>query len=290
MIHARAWPAGASPHSARPSGGVLALTAGLLCSFSTAAAAEPAVPRRGEAFTFAVKLLGSVDAGRARLAVSPAQPSPTGPIIRVVGESEALGMAKALTGWRQAYSVILDATTLLPRRIEQVDTGRIPRTATFAVSGRSFEMTVKKPSGEWHAKGELHSELLDPMSVLLLLRGVKLAEGDRLSLVVSGGTAVYRGVLSVHGREQLTTVAGPRRTIHLSGRGERINERDQVIDQSPWTGELWLSDDSSRLPLRIQAETILGMAEFTLTSYEAGARPLAVPKNSKAIVVESRPH
>jgi len=285
MIDAKALPKGVL--KVKRLWGAVVLAVGLVGNAPSAAAQSPA-PRRGEAFTFAVKLLGSVDAGRARLAVSPPQPSPTGPVVRVVGESEALGVAKALTGWRQQYIVVMDAATLQPRRIEQVDTGRIPREAKFDVSGRRFEMTVKKPGGEWHAKGELRSELLDPMSVLLLFRGVKLNEGDRLSLVVTGGTAVYRGVLSVKGREQITTFAGPRQAIHLVGRGERINERDEVIGSSPWLGELWLSDDASRLPLHIQAETILGMAEFTLTSYESGTKPLAVPKNPKSIVVESK--
>jgi len=252
------------------------------------ASAQTAPARRGEAFTFAVKMLGSLEAGRARLALSPPQPSPTGPIVRVIGESEALGVAKALTGWHMSYNLILDAATLLPKRMEQVDTGKVPREATFLVNGKSFEMKVKKPGGEWQTKGELRSELLDPMSVLLLLRGVKLTDGERLSLVVSGGTAVYRGELTVVGREQITTAAGPRRAIHLSGRGLRINERDEIIGQFPWIGELWLSDDAYRLPLYIKAETILGMAEFSLTSYEAGSRPLAVPRNPRGITVETK--
>lgn len=267
-------------------GPLLSLSAGLL--LVDPAHAQPV--RSGEAFTFAVKILGSVDAGRARLALSPPQQTPSGPVVRVVGESEALGMAKALTDWRQRYNLILDGTTLLPRRIEQIDTGAHPRQATFVVSGRSFEMTVKKPSGEWHAKGELPTELLDPMSVLLLLRGVRLQDGDKLTLAVTGGTALYRGSLTVAGRESLQTIYGAKRTIHLLGRGERLNERGEVIGKSPWLGELWLSDDAARLPLKISAETILGLAEFTLTSYEPGTRPLAIPRSSHAVSVEPRSH
>ena len=289
MAHALTLSAGWSAHLVAKRCRVAALA---LCfvGFGDSVAAQAPPARRGEAFTFAVKLLGSVDAGRARLALSPPQPSPSGAVVRVVGQSEALGVAKALTGWRQQYNLALDAATLLPKRIEQVDSGRTPREALFVVNGRSFDMTVKKPGGEWHAKGELKSELLDPMAVLLLLRTVKLNDGDRLSLVVTGGTAVYRSTLTVRGREQLTTFAGPRRAIHLLGRGERINERDEVIGKSPWLGDVWLSDDSARLPLRISAETILGIAEFTLTSYEAGTRPLALPRSPHGIVLEPRSH
>lgn len=267
-------------------GPLLSVSSSLL--LSEPAHAQPV--RSGEAYTFAVKILGSVDAGRARLALSPPQQTPSGSVVRVVGESEALGMAKALTDWRQRYSLVLDGMTLLPRRIEQIDTGAHPRQATFVVDGRSFEMTVKKPSGEWHTKGELSAALLDPMSVLLLMRGLRLQDGDKLTLAVTGGSAIYRGSLTVAGRESLQTIHGTRRTIHLLGRGERLNERGEVMGKSPWLGELWLSDDAARLPLKISAETILGLAEFSLTSHEPGTKPLAIPRNSPAIGVESRGH
>jgi len=252
----------------------------------SAQAAPP--PRKGEAFTFSVKMLGSLEAGRARLVLTPAQPSPQGPVVQVIGESEAVGAAKALTGWQQKYKLLLDGATLVPKLIEQVDVGRTPREATFLVRGRQFEMTVQKPGGKWQARGELRTELLDPMAVLLLLRGMNLSPGDKLSMYVTGGTALYRGTLTVVGKEQIQTVAGPRNTIHLSGRGERINERDEVIGKKPWLGDLWLSDDAFRLPLLTKAETVLGTAEFALTSYEAGSRALVVPRNSRAFIVEPK--
>ena len=84
------------------------------------------------------KCSGSLEAGRARLALSPPQPSPTGPIVRVIGESEALGVAKALTGWHMSYNLILDAATLLPKRMEQVDTGKSAARSHVLVNGKSF--------------------------------------------------------------------------------------------------------------------------------------------------------
>src|SRR3569832_2296720 len=65
---------------------------------STPAPARPAVPRLGEAFTFSLKFLGLFDAGRARLAIAPPVKVGTGWQINAVGEAEALGLAKAITG------------------------------------------------------------------------------------------------------------------------------------------------------------------------------------------------
>lgn len=245
--------------------------------------------RRGEAFTFAVKMLGSVEAGRARLAILPVQFSKQGPIVQVRGESEAVGMAKSLTGWQQKYTLLLDGNTLLPRRIEQTDQGRIPRQATFVVTGRHFQMTVQKPDAQWQTGGTLRADLLDPVSVLLLLRGLRLQDGDTIKLFVTGGTALYRAELRVVGREKIQTTDGSRRAIHLSGRGERINERDEVIGKTPWLGELWLSDDTLRLPLVTKTETVLGTAEFSLTSHDIGAQTLSVPRNAPAFLVIPKP-
>ena len=69
---------------------------------------------------------GPVDAGRARLALTPPQQTPSGPVAVPSVKVKRSGMAKALTDWRQRHQLTLDATTLLPRRIEQADTGAHP--------------------------------------------------------------------------------------------------------------------------------------------------------------------
>lgn len=238
--------------------------------------------RRGEAFTFTVKILGAVDAGRARLAVNPPQAQAGGHVIQVVGEAEATGMAKALTSWHQDYKVTLDAATLLPQKVSLHETGKRQRDVNFVISGRTVDMDVRRPDQAWRAKAEMPVELLDPVGVLLLLRVARLRDGDKLALVVSGGSALYSGTVQVVAREELALPTGPRRAIRLACRGIRVDEKGIEVGRTPWLGTLWLSDDKARLPLRVAFESEIGPIEFTMTSHEGVSPPL--PRTLRGVV------
>ena len=243
--------------------------------------------RQGEAFTFSLKFLGSFDAGRARMAVSPPVASPTGPVIHVVAEAEATGFAKALTGLHEDYRLILDANTLLPRRMHLVESGMRNRTATIDVTDRRIDIHVVQPPLEKRWAGVLPSQPLEPLAVLLLLRAARLQNGDKLELIVMDGTAFYQGTMEVTGRQELTTAIGNRPAIRILCRGERISENGVRLGRPPRTAMMWVSDDAARLPLRVEGETELGKAEFALTGYEPGRRPLLIPKKLLGIVERS---
>lgn len=243
--------------------------------------------RQGEAFTFTLRFLGSFDAGRARMAVSPPVASPTGPIINVVAEAEATGFAKALTGLHEDYRLVLDATTLLPRRMHLVESGTRNRTATIDVTDRRIDIHVLQPPLEKRWAGVLPSQPLEPLAVLLLLRAARLHNGDKLELIVMDGTAFYQGTMEVAGRQELTTAIGNRPAIKILCRGERISENGVKLGRPPRSAMMWVSDDTARLPLRVEGETELGTAEFALTGYEPGRRPLLIPKKLLGIVERS---
>jgi hypothetical protein len=256
----------------------LGVGAGALRVADTAYAAA----RRGEAFTFTVKILGAVDAGRARLAVNPPQPQAGGPVIQVVGEAEATGMAKALTSWHQDYKVTLDAATLLPQKVSLHETGKRQRDVNFVISGRTVDMDVRRPDQGWRAKAEMPTDLLEPVGVLLMLRVARLRDGDKLAMVVSGGSALYSGTVQVVAREEVSMPTGPRRAIRLACRGIRVDEKGIEVGRTPWLGTLWLSDDKARLPLRVAFESEIGPIEFTMTSHEGISPPL--PRTLRGIV------
>ncbi|MFO0579517.1 MAG: DUF3108 domain-containing protein [Polyangia bacterium] len=241
-----------------------------------------AAARRGEAFTFTVKILGAVDAGRARLAVNPPQAQAGGHVIQVVGEAEATGMAKALTSWHQDYKVTLDAATLLPQKVSLHETGKRQRDVNFVINGRTVDMDVRRPDQAWRAKAEMPVELLDPVGVLLLLRVARLRDGDKLALVVSGGSALYSGTVQVVAREEVALPTGPRRAIRLACRGIRVDEKGIEVGRTPWLGTLWLSDDKARLPLRVAFESEIGPIEFTMTSHEGISPPL--PRTLRGVI------
>lgn len=265
--------------------GLLVATGALL----TVPSSLEAAPRRGEAFTFSVKLLGTVDAGRARLAVAPPQVQQPGSpaVVVAVGETEATGMAKALTSWHQDYKVTLDAATLLPRLVSLHETGKRQRDVNFVIEGRTVDMDVRRPDQAWRARAEMPYEPLEPVAVLLLMRAARLRDGDRLALVTAGGSALYAGTMQVVGREEAILPTGPKRAIKILCRGIRVNEKGVEVGRSPWLGTLWVSDDRARLPLRIAVDSEIGAIEFTLTSHEGVSPPL--PKTLRGLLENPPP-
>jgi hypothetical protein len=241
--------------------------------------------RQGEAYTFSMRFLGSVDAGRARLAIAPPQKRGADTVIHVVGEGEAVGFAKALTGLHEDYRLVLDAGTLLPRHMQFNETGMRTRTATLTMTGKKIDITVKRPDSERRVIATMPSEPVEPVAVLLMLRAARLKDGDKLDLTFIDGAAFYQGTIEVVGREDIQTAIGPRTAIKLACRGERINEFGQKVPNRPVRqGTVWVSDDAERLPLRIEGESDLGRAEFALTSYDLGRRPLPLPKKLVGMV------
>lgn len=240
--------------------------------------AAPTKPstRSGEAFTWRLRFLGAVDAGRARLALTPS--SRPGGYISVVGEAEAAGLAKAFTGGlHDDYKLVLDGTTLVPRQMEIIETGYRERNLTIKLNGRKVDVTQRKGTQSRSLTGNLPTEPLEPVSVLLQLRAARLQQGDKLELILLDGSAFYQGSITVEGRESLTTAMGTHPAIKLACRGERIGETGLKLGRPPRTATMWLTDDARRLPLLVRAQTDLGSGDFELTSYDPGRRPPTVP-------------
>ncbi len=267
------------------------LSAGALGLGAITAEAQtaPRRSRQGEAFTWSLRFLGVFEAGRARLAVTPAQKTANGWQIAAVGEAEALGLAKAFTGLHDDYRLVLDATTLAPRRIEIVETGFRSRTVTIQADGKKIDMVQHKPEPERRLSGVLPSEPLEPVSVLLQLRGARLKEGDHLELIILDGTALYQGSIDVQGREELTTAFGTNPAIKLLCKGERVDQNGRKTGRIVRTATMWLSDDARRLPLLVVAQTDLGSGQFELTGYDPGSRALPVPKSFTGISQTTAP-
>lgn len=253
--------------------------------------AQSEAPRQrlGEAFIWSVRFLGLFDAGRARLAISPPVRGPQGQLtVNVVGEVEATGLIRALLGLHADYRVLLDGTSLATRRMEIEESGYRTRTIQVTVDGRRIEQYARKPGKEIRLPGQLPSEPLEPVAVILLLRAARLAQGDRLELIAMDGTDLYQGVLEVLGREELKSSLGTQSAIKILCRGERINHLGQNLGKPPRQATLWVSDDTYRLPLRVEAQTAYGTGQFELTNYEPARRPIPIPAKPTGITESFR--
>jgi hypothetical protein len=248
----------------------------------------PSPKRMGEAYTWKMRILGLFDAGRARLAIAPPYRSDGTWQIHAVGEAEATGFIKEVTGLHGDYRLTLDGATLLPRRMELDETGLSSRKLVVKLDGRRFDLLLHRPGVERHFIGLLPSAPVEPVALLLLLRTPRLADGDRLDVIVMDGSNFYQGTIEVQSHEELSSSLGVRRAIRLFCRGEAINERGVKLGRPPRQATLWLSDDAYRLPLRVQAQTDYGTGQFELTSFEPARRPIPAPSQLSGII--EHPH
>jgi len=157
------------------------------------------------------------------------------------------------------------------------------------ITDRRVDLSSKEPDGEKRWSGILPSQPVDPVAVLLLLRAARLADGDKLTLVVIDGSVFYQSTIDVAGREQTTGEFCTKRVIKLLCSGQRIDPTGQKLARPLRAATIWVSDDAKRLPLRIEGDTELGKAEFALTSYDPGIRPLLRPKLLIGIVEQLAP-
>src|SRR5205807_1728219 len=127
------------------------------------------------------------------------------------------------------------------------------------VDGRHAELV----SGGAHSQRHLPTPVRDPMSQLLALRAARLADGERIEQDILDGAALWHASLTVHrGQKIFLEVDGEharaRGAIRIDGTLQRINDLGRPLAQPSRKITAWLSDDDTRVLLRLEADTDFG--------------------------------
>jgi len=131
-------------------------------------------------------------------------------------------------------------------RVDRYAEGKV--TTTWTTRGKERTVEVTAPPGT-----------LDPLSVLMLLRGAVLANGEVYRVPIFSKDAVYDGTVLVVGRETASFHGRAVRAIHLRATFLKDAKPSAVY------AEIDLSDDALRLPLRVEAGTRYGHLVATLS-------------------------
>jgi hypothetical protein len=212
----------------------------------------------GEAFTFKFSV-GPVENGRRVLAVH--------------GQAETAAWLKLLVKLDDDYQLLLDADSLLPLDIVSVERGMRERKITSKIDGRRVHLEVTAAKNSGRASRLFSSLVRDPLSELFALRAAPLAHGDQLEHDILDGLALWRVHIDVQRGERLRLesdgdAARSRKAIRIDGELRRIDDlgRD-LVGQPKRHVTAWLSDDPTRVLLRLEADTDLGRCALELTSY-----------------------
>jgi len=139
------------------------------------------------------------------------------------------------------------------------------RTRFDHLEGKAF--TTKQWEGK-PAKETTHEvpkETLDMAAASFKLRDLPLTVGSKYELPVFTGTTEFTLKASISGREKIETALGEKNALKMNVtvefNGGLKTKRDLVI---------WVADDASHLPLRVDAEFLVGTMRAEVVKYASG--------------------
>lgn len=226
---------------------------------------EMAVPfRPGETLEYDIGWSGLLTAGTATVSVKEKKPSYGSTAYYIVAEGRPTpALSKLYTLYYKA-DTLLDSYSLLPQRGSLYsEEGARRRTKTTV-----FDQAKKKASYHVETRTVVTKDLAipgftqDALSAVYVLRSIPFKAGERFNMPVSDNGHVYKVQMQVGASEPVPTGLG---TINGLKVTPVISGPDK---EAPRGLALWISDDARRLPLRMQAQLLVGT--FTVTLRRAG--------------------
>jgi hypothetical protein len=184
-----------------------------------------------------------------------------------------IGLVRGLWKFDANHTSIVDAATLHPMEVRQVENTRSKKTVTnlsFSPSGvisKETETPSKNPGTKIRRFDSPH--LFDLQSALLYLRSQPLQHGNVQRIVVYPATSAYLATVTVLGRERITVPAGTYNAIKFDLQLSKIGKNRELVPHRKFRrATAWISDDSDRLLLRINAQVFVGTVFVELQSVE----------------------
>jgi Protein of unknown function (DUF3108) len=201
---------------------------------------------------------------------------PSGDKFQFDGMGRTIGLVRALWRLDVNHRAVANAETLYPIETQQTENYRskkIVTNLTFTNSG----VTRAGTEGEGSAAGTKTRQfsfpnLFDLHSAALYLRSQPLRDRSVYRIVVYPTTNAYLATVTVVGREKISIRAGTYKAIKLDLKLKRINKRLELEPHRKFRGAtIWVSDDTERLLLRIEAQIFVGtvFAELQSVHFDA---------------------
>jgi hypothetical protein len=189
------------------------------------------------------------------------------------GVVHTTGLVRTLWKFDANYTSIVDAATLHPIEVRQVETLRSKKTVTtlaFGSDGVSSKET-ETPSNSSGPKVRRFDSpnLFDLLSALLYLRSQSLQDRSVQRVVVYPQTSAYLATVTTQGRERLTVPAGTYNAIKLDLHLSKIGKNRELEPHRKFRrATVWISDDPDRLLLKVEAQIFVGAVLVELQSVD----------------------
>lgn len=192
-------------------------------------------------------------------------------MVRVVGATS--GLVRALWRLDAMHEAVIDADTLRPRSINQIEKLR-NREIVTKVEFSPDELKRQRqsiPGDEAKWKRLIAPNVFDILGTGMWLRSQNLENGRSYKLVCYPSESPYLIEFKVESREQVFVMGEMRDAVNCSFQIQKIEvDNKRLTDLAPHSkfrsGRLWLSDDEHRIPLRAEADVFIGYVYGELIS------------------------
>jgi hypothetical protein len=189
------------------------------------------------------------------------------------GTIHTTGLVRTLWKFDGTHTSRVDAGRLHPLEMKQIENVRNKKTVTslsFDSGGvTSRETETPGPSAGPKIRRFDFPNLFDLYSALLYLKSQPLQDRSIQRIVVYPATSAYLATVTVLGRERLIGPSGTYNAIKLDLQLSKIGKNRELEPHRKFRrATIWLSDDSDRLLLRIQAQIFVGTVYAELQSVE----------------------
>lgn len=188
---------------------------------------------------------------------------PNASLVRLDMSVQTTGAVRSLFRLDAQHTAVARAATLRPVSVRQTETYKDETLKTkldFADAGviRARESNVPTP-GNGKAKRFAFTPLFDLHSALLWVRSQRLQTGDTYRLVVYPSADPYLAEIAVAGREKIKVGGQSHDGVRLGIKLRRVSKKLELQAHDKFKrATAWLSDDSDRMLLKVEAEISVG--------------------------------
>ena len=240
----------------------------ILFAFPVALVAAPFTAfRDGETFTYRA---GFAIFGRAGEIVIAAHDDKMdgADVVRVTTDTKTHGLVRGLYAYDNKAEVVIDKAS--GRMVHVKESGADPKRATD--SETAFDYTKRIATHTDRVRSERSGEIpipegdpVDLISALVQTRDWNLKPGEKRDVVVQFGRDFYALTIKAEGYEEVHTPLGSFKTLllvpHMEKDAKGLFKKGGEI-------KVWISQDASNLPVKMQLKLNFGTATLLLSEYQ----------------------
>jgi hypothetical protein len=249
----------------------------LFCLPVLAAAAPFTAFRDGESFTYRVSFAIFSHAGDITIAAHDQKLGGLA-VMSVTTDTRSRGIVRSLYAFDNKAEVVIEKTTGRMMRVRE--SGADPKRATDTELVLDYKARVARYTDRVRTDRSTvvplpEGEPVDLISALVQTRDWNLKPGEKRNLLVQFGSDFYPLAIYADHYEDVRTPLGTFSTLVLI---PRMESNPQGLFKKGGEIKVWISQDASNLPVKMQLKLGFGSASLLLSEYKAAPEPAAAAK------------